>query len=161
MADRPDIFAKRRMTAGQLRAVSERRFADARCLLDSGDAERANGAIYMAGFVIECLLNALLLDRHPNLNGPVDPAKLSATDREVFQYLYGHDLDLMVGVLPEVRSKLALVRTASGLSAWQEFMAICEEWTVFARYAPRTVKREAAARYLETAQEVKKWLKEL
>jgi hypothetical protein len=161
MAGRSDIFAKRRLTACQLRSVAERRFADARCLLDSGDSERSNGAIYMAGFVIECLLKALLLDRHPNLSSPVDPAKLSRSDREVFEYLYSHELDQMLGVMPELATKLRVVKTKSGLSVWQEFTAICAQWTIYARYSPATASRDMAARYLETVEEVKKWLKEL
>ncbi len=82
MAERKTIFAKARLKPNQLRSVAERRFGDAQCLLDSGNPERVNGSIYMAGFVIECLLKAILLDRHPNLQRPVDPAKLSASDRE-------------------------------------------------------------------------------
>jgi hypothetical protein len=59
MADTTNIFAKLRLTPGQWRAVAERRFGDARYLVESGNAERATGGIYMAGFVIECLLKAL------------------------------------------------------------------------------------------------------
>lgn len=59
------IFAKTKLTPSQLRTVAERRFADARCLLKSGENERANGAMYLAGFVIECHLKACLLEVHP------------------------------------------------------------------------------------------------
>ena len=156
-----DIFAKLRLTPGQLRAVAERRFADACCLRDSGQQERANGAIYMAGFAIECLLKALLLERHPNLRKRVDPGKLSSSDREVQSLLYSHELDDMLGFLPEVEKKLAAVKTKSGQSAWKRFSDICEEWTVYARYSPAAAKLDDARRYLETVEEVKKWLKEL
>src|SRR5436309_292518 len=107
MPQSPDIFSKLRLTPGQLRAVSERRFGDARCLLASKKPERANGAIYMAGFVIECLLKAILLERHPNLQKPLDPAKLSVSDREVFGLLYRHELDEMLAFLPELEKKLS------------------------------------------------------
>lgn len=155
------IFAKRRLTPGQLRAVAERRYGDAQCLLDSGKQERANGAIYMAGFVLECLLKALLLERHPGLANPVDATTLSATDREVLTLLFSHDLEAMYLLLPEVQRKLLGIKTESGRSAWIEFAAICEEWTVYARYAPISAKLDRAASYLETVKEVKKWLKEL
>src|SRR5437868_9884392 len=128
MAEPTDIFAKLRLTPGQLRAVAEKRFGDARCLLDSRNQERANGAMYMARFVIECLLKALLLERHPNLQRRLDPAKLSESDREVFGLLYRHELDDMLGFLPELERKLSVITTQSGLNAWRELRAISEEW---------------------------------
>jgi hypothetical protein len=156
-----DIFSKRRLKPSQLRAVAERRFGDAQCLLDSANQERANGAIYMAGFVLECLLKAMLLERHPNLGKPVDPAKLSSSDREVLNLLYSHDLEEMIVYLPELKRKLEGITTKTGRSVWHEFAAICEEWTVYARYATISAKLEHAAGYLETVKEVKKWLKGL
>ena len=102
MSKAPNIFTKLHLTPGQLRAVAERRFDDAVCLLESGENARATGAMYVGGFVIECLLKALLLERHPNLIGSVDPAKLSASDRRLFELLYSHELDEMVLYLPEV-----------------------------------------------------------
>jgi len=161
MAGSPNIFAKTRLKRGQWRAVAERRFGDARCLLASGNAERANGAIYMAGFVIECLLKALLLERHPNLSKPVDPAMLSRPDREVFEALYRHELDDMLGFLPELEKKLSVVSTRTGKPAWRALNDICEEWTVYIRYSPLNAKLEDAKTYLDTVEEVKKWLKEL
>lgn len=160
MGKKPEIFDRLRLTPGQWRAVAER-FADGKCLLDSGDAERANGAIYMAGFVIECLLKALLLERHPNLLGKVDPARLSSSDREVYGLLYSHELEDMAGFLPEIKKKLDGIKTKSGQALWRMFVTICEEWTVFARYSPQNAKVEQAAEYLEAVKEVKKWLKEL
>ena len=158
MAKVSPIFAKRHLSPGQWRAVAERRFADAKYLLDSHKQERANGAIYMAGFVIECLLKALLLERHPNLQKPVDPANLSKPDREVHKLLYSHDLDDMLGFLPELEKKFVGIKTMSGESVWRTFNTICEEWTVFARYATATAKLDQAQAFLETIQEVKKWL---
>ncbi len=161
MADSPKIFAKTRLRAGQWRAVAERRYGDARCLLDSGDAERANGAIYMAGFVVECLLKALRVERHPNLLKPLDSATLSTSDREVFEALYRHELDDMLGFLPELERKLAGVAIRSGRSAWRALNDICEEWAVYIRYSPLRADLGHARTYLDTVEEVKKWLKEL
>src|SRR5579859_7627262 len=96
MAESGSIFRKRRLTPGQLRAVSGFRFGDANCLLASNDSARATGAMYMGGFVIECLLKALLLERHPNLQSPVGPAKLSRSDRGAHDLLFSHELDLIL-----------------------------------------------------------------
>jgi hypothetical protein len=162
MAYRGNIFAKVRLRPSQMRAVADRRFEDARCLLDSGNKQRANGAIYMAGFVVECLLKALLLERHPNLQNPLDPSELSKTDREAFDLIYrSHELDAMLVFLPEVEKKLSKVDTKTGRSAWREFQNICEEWTIYVRYSPLVAELDQAKRYLETMTEVKKWLKDL
>jgi len=161
MAGSPNIFAKTRLRPGQWRAVAERRYGDARCLLESGDAERANGAIYMAGFAVECLMKALLVERHPNLSRPLDPATLSSSDREVFEALYRHELDDMLGFLPELEKKLSAISIRSGQPAWRALNDLCEEWTVYVRYSPANAKLDRARIYLDTVEEVKKWLKEL
>jgi len=110
---------------------------------------------------LECLLKALLLERHANLGRPVDPAKLSPSDREVLNLLYSHSLDDMIVFVPELKRKLEGIKTKTGRSVWHEFAAICEEWTVYARYATKSAKLEDAAGYLDTVKEVKIWLKGL
>jgi hypothetical protein len=156
-----DIFRKLRLTPRQLRAVAELRFADAVCLLEGGNNARATGAMYVGGFTIECLLKALLLERHPNLGKPVDPATLSASDREVLELLYSHELEAMVGFLPEVQTKLESLVNRQGKPVWHDFRTLCEEWTVYARYSPKLAKVEQARRFVDTIREVKEWLKEL
>jgi hypothetical protein len=161
LAKSKNIFAKRRLTPNQLRAVAEMRSDDAKVLLECGQKARANGAMYLGGFVIECLLKALLLERHPNLMSPVDPAKLSKDDRDVLNMLYGHDLADMLDFLPEVRSKLVVANNSANQPIWQPFRDICEEWSVFARFATTHASLEDAKRFLATINEVKQWLKEL
>jgi len=156
-----DIFQKRRLTPTQLRAVAELRFNDAQCLLESGKNARANGAIYMGGFVIECLLKAVLLERHENLQRPVDPARLSKQDRQIYDLLYSHRLDAMLDVLPDLRAKLQVITDDDGRPVWPRFRAVCEQWTVYARYSPKLAKAQEARRFLDTIQEVKQWLREL
>ncbi len=158
MRDRRGPFRRRRLEPGQWRWVAESRYGDAKCLLDSGDPARANGAIYMAGFVIECLLKALLIERHPNLHRVADQGQLSKSDREIAGLLSSHDLVRMIGFLPEIAAKLDGVRTAAGRSAWRVFMGICAEWTVHARYAPKSAGMDRAGEYLDGVKEVKKWL---
>jgi hypothetical protein len=157
-----DIFSKQaKITSGQLRAVADHRFDDAKCLLASRQNARANGAMYLGGFVIECLLKALLLDRHPNLQGPVDPATLSEEDREVHRLLFGHALDEMVLFLPEIEKKLIGLTGKNRKAIWPRLVAICEHWTIYARYSPRHANREDAREFLETVSEARKWLKTL
>ena len=156
------IFGRRRLTPGQLRAVAEHRFEDAVCLLYSGQNARATGAMYMGGFVIECLLKALLLERHRNLQGPVDPATLSVSDKEVFRLLYvSHELDAMLGFLPEIEKKLKARMESDGIGIWERFRTVCEQWTVFARYSSKAARKEDAELFLGTIREVKQWLRDL
>lgn len=161
MAESGDIFRKRRLTPNQLRAVAEHRGGDAWCLFESGQNARMVGAIYIGGFVIECLLKALLLERHPNLQRPVDPARLASADRDVHALLYNHELDEMLLFLPEVEKKLRSIGPGRRGSPWEGFRGICAEWSVYARYSPKQAKPEDARRFLETVDEVKQWLREL
>jgi hypothetical protein len=48
-----DIFTRMRLGPAALRTVAERRFDDAMSLKRTGQNARANGAMYLAGFVIE------------------------------------------------------------------------------------------------------------
>lgn len=155
MAGQPPIFHKPRLTPARFRTVAELRLGDAQCLLNSGDRKRANGVLYMGGFVIECLLKALLLERHRNLQGSVDPAALSSSDREVHRLLHRHELDAMLVFLPDVRIQL----TTAGGGIWQRFRVLCEQWTVYARYSPMQAElKKDAQPFLETVKEVKQWL---
>jgi hypothetical protein len=156
------IFGKRRLTPGQLRSVAERRFDDAKCLLDTGDAARTNGSMYMGGFVVECLLKVILLERHRNLQPPVDPATLSPSDKEVFRLLFtSHELDAMLAFLPEVEAKLKALQRSRGSAIWERFRTVCEQWTVYARYSPKLAPREDARVFMDTIAEVKQWLRDL
>ena len=114
----------------------------------------------MGGFVIECLLKSLLLDRYPNLEKALDPAKLSSADRKIFGYLYGHELDLMLDALPDVQRKLTRVAGTFGKALLFRLREICDQWTVHARYSTRQAKIAEARDFLDTVSEVKKWLKE-
>jgi len=49
MSEAKGIFAKRRLTPGQLRAVAELRFDDALALLETGVNARANGRCTFVG----------------------------------------------------------------------------------------------------------------
>jgi len=130
------------------------------CLLNSGENARTNGAMYMGGFVIECLLKALLLERHPNLQVPTDLAKLSPSDREVHSLPFSHELDAMLGFLPEVEKKLNVITDVDGRPVWPRFRAVCEQWTVYARYSPKLAKAQEGERFLNTIREVKQWMRD-
>ena len=65
--------AKRHLGPTQARTVANRRLGDAQALVDTGENTRANGAIYLGGIVIDCLLKARLMEKFPFLRNPEAP----------------------------------------------------------------------------------------
>ena len=117
--------------------------------------------MYLGGLAVECLLKALLLDRHPNLQGRVNPMKLSHVDREVHSLLFSHALEEILAFVPEVGRKLLKVTGSDSKPIWPRFWQICGYWTIYVRYSPKLASREDARRFLTTVTEARKWLKEL
>ena len=113
------------------------RLGDARAL---SRAARWGGTIYLAGYVVECLLKAVLLARlgqvalpekywHHDLERLVDEAGLRAA------------LDRPLGV--EIRQRLILLRTV---------------WDVTIRYGGTRFRREEAEKALAAVEVIRKWL---
>ena len=148
------IFERQRLRPPQMRTVADRRFADAECLRKTGQNQRANGAMYLGGFVIECLLKAKLLEKHKWLqSAPGDLRKRSEDERALHALCYRqHDLDGLLVRLPNVTQMLA---RRGLLKTLQE---ICGSWTVFARYSPRNTTIAHAKMFLADIRELKKWL---
>jgi hypothetical protein len=146
------IFDRIRLTPGQLRTVAERRFADAEALRRTGRNERANGVMYLAGFVVECLLKARLLEAFPALQaGPLP----SGMDRLWFLCYRSHDLEGIVEQLPGLGA--ALEHQKAG--AAEMLSRVCAEWTIYARYSPRSATMREAAEFVERVRELKRCLR--
>ena len=138
MADPPDIFARRRLTVGQLRAVADRRFGDAEALVATGDNARANGAQYLAGMVLEILLKGKLLQTFPLTSAP-DTTGLSARNRERWQLVWrSHDLAAMLDELPSLKVAVDDAGRRAGRPYLSWLSALCARWTIHARYSPST-----------------------
>ena len=154
------IFDRQRLTPRQLQAVAERRFRDAMCLLDSEDNERMNGAIYLAGFAIECLLKAQLLLAHPWLQTAPSPAGRSREEQRIWNLCYrSHDLDLILRRLPRLRRKLEIAERRRHYGLLDMLESICSQWTIFARYSPKMASRSEARRTVRQVRDLKEWLK--
>ena len=150
------IFDKGQLVPRQMRAVAERRFADACALRDTGRNQHANGAMYLGGFVIEILLKAKLIETRAWLRSAAMPANRSAGDRRLWNLCYrSRDLQAILDRLPEVRTRLAALRIQ--LLHWVH--GICSQWTVFARYSPQSATKAMATEFLARIKELKKWLK--
>lgn len=152
------IFEKIRLTPTQLRTVADRRFDDAMYLCNSNQNRHANGVYYLGGFVLECLLKALMLERYPELKIPTQEAeKLAPPMRHRINLVYRwHDLTALLAALPEALSRLDIADRTGGLRT--SMIDLCGLWSVFARYSPRTAMMRDASDFLKQIKDVKRWL---
>lgn len=140
----------------QLRTVADRRFEDAVALVNTRHNARANGAMYLAGFVIELLLKAQMLAEHPQLRtrtGAAVDARLSTL------FWRSHDLSDILDALPALEGSLKKWSERDRRPYLLKLRGICGSWTVFARYSPLTTTIEEAQRMIEEIRELKEVLK--
>ncbi len=115
------------------------RFDDAEVLLK---ANHTTGAVYLAGYGIECILKALALMA-------VSPARRSLM-LHAFRGARGHDYEWL-------RTQY-LQNGGSGLppSINNNFIHV-NDWSTDLRYAPRTMKDEEAEDFLTAARNIIHW----
>jgi hypothetical protein len=154
------IFKRDRLSPGQLRTVAERRYDDAECLRKTGENARANGVFYLGGFVIKCLLKAMMLERYPSMQRLPSSEDLSPQDKRIWSLIYrSHDLKGMLGHLPDVLVKLERLDHRDGRRRYDNIIQIASNWTIFARYSPQTAMMEEADEFLGHVKELKECLK--
>jgi hypothetical protein len=153
------IFTPVRLRFTQLQAVAERRFDDAQTLRATGLNARANGAIYLGGFVIECLLKAMLLKKHRWLADARYPAARSEAERRMWWLCHrSHDLEEILSYLPEVQHTLSRMEQHRAFRLARSLRSVCS-WTIFARYSPSTADIDDARIFLDQVRELKSWLR--
>lgn len=113
------------------------RLADARALFRSG---RWTGAIYMAGYVVECLLKAAVLSR----------CGLKSLPGEFWH----HDLEGLAGEAGLVRA----LRDPGGRGARDALALISRAWSVRMRYEGSAGTRERSRNLLESVEGLRTWL---
>jgi hypothetical protein len=123
-----------------LTALVEVRLRDGEALLRSGEPQRRIGAIYVAGYGLECALKARLCqDRRA--------AKLP---REFAH----HDLRR----LAECSTIWPVLKVDK---QWHRaFTSLCSEWAVAMRYAVRPYNPTEVRKFIEKTREFTKWLSE-
>jgi len=156
------IFKKMRLRPTQLRTVAQRRFDDAECLLQKGQNARANGAMYLAGFVIECLLKAKLLEKYQWLQIAGNTGNLTTDDRRLYDLCYRmHDLAAILDHLTELGEHLKNLnsfRYEKG-RLYSMLKSVVGRWTIFARYSPQMAPMQEAGDFVRQIKEIKEWLK--
>ena len=134
------MSAKRSPTHLPFRRAASQRLEEAEFLL-SGNY--TTGAIYLAGYAIECMLKALILFS--------EPARRNAQTLRTFRGTKGHAFEWLHERLSErgIQIPLPLVR---------EFAEV-NYWTTELRYDPRVRKRQEADRFMGAAKRIIVWIK--
>ena len=116
------------------------RYKDARALLRSG---RWGGAIYMGGYVVECLLKARILKRKASSDLP----------REYWH----HDLLRLM----DVSGVSWEIKLPENNSIQDQMLLITGTWDVTMRYGSTQFRdRHEASNFLEAVQKVRRWLQD-
>lgn len=146
-----------------MRTVAERRFRDAETLVRTGDNERANGAVYLAGIAVEILLKAMLVELNERvakmpahqLNG------LKSTEREIWTLIWRqHDLEKMLLHLPHLAAALSETGNNHGVPYLDYLKSICAGWTIHARYSSQSsLNAKHATTFFERVRKLKEHLK--
>lgn len=153
------IFERIRLRPTQLRTVADRRFDDALALWRTGQNARANGALYLGGFVIECLLKAKLLERFHWLQSAGSPEGRSREDQQLWSLCYrSHNLGDILAHLPTVVARIGRLEQRESSRLMQSLKSVCGQWTIFARYSPYTADIDDARSFLGQVEELKTWL---
>ena len=151
----PSIFDKVRLTPNQARTVADCRFADSDVLRKTEKSAHANGAIYLAGIAMECLLKAKLLETYPWLQNKGGRGN-NEKEKRLWSLCYRlHELDEILAHLPKVIQRLE--NQSKRLA--EDLRAVCGQWSIHARYSPRTATMQQANEFVGQVEELKKWLR--
>jgi HEPN domain-containing protein len=120
----------------------DQRFLEAETLLRNG---HTTGAVYLAGYAVECALKAALL------------SAVRAADHarwvERFRKEIKHDL---VWLRTELRAKHAVLPDRINV----RFITVRSNWSTDMRYTPGVRREQDARDFLVSAAEIVKWCKE-
>ena len=115
--------------------------------------------MYLGGFVLECLLKAKLLEEYPWLQGPPVPNP-SPEEQRLWSLCYrSHDLVEILERLPNLLRDLGERDRREGRTRLRRLKDLCGQWTIQARYSPRSATIAEAVSFLDGVKEVKECLK--
>ncbi len=146
------------MTANQYREVARLRYEDAKALLDTKNSDRASGTVYLAGFVIECLLKAELMREYPWLKSDNPDSAMSADRRALWELCFrSHDIADMLDRLPRVRERLQRWSERRGrVDVW--LLNISVTWKVEIRYSTKPIDPRYADKFVRQVKEIRQCL---
>lgn len=120
--------------------AAKQRFEDAQLLLN---AERTTGAVYLAGYTVECYLKALIL-------AGVAP-KRGKRILEMFRGRLGHDIAWLIELYRNHVSEALPLQVTRHLSR-------LASWTTDLRYETGALKKHDAKEFLESVWAVTVWV---
>ena len=149
MKRRPNPMATRMHSQGKTDLIKAgiHRLRDAWQLLEAG---RLRGAMYLAGYAVECKLKARLLDQHK-------VATLAELER-VLQRKIKRRIGLYVHHLNALGSLLVGWNRLSGFPAFQRCWSVALSWSVGWRYAREHVLAPEARAFLSSIEECLRWI---
>lgn len=119
--------------------VAYQRFEEAEVLFEAG---YYNGAVYLAGYAVECMLKTLILDSTPEKEHESVEAEFRGQRAHQYEWLRHRYAQTNAPGLPsEIGQSLAFVRT----------------WETSLRYTPGLGHREDASRFLAEARKILDW----
>jgi HEPN domain-containing protein len=123
------------------RRVAAQRMEDAEWLLEA-NPPRSNASVYLAGYVVECCLKALLLNAVP---GPRRETVVRS-----FRGVWAHDYD-------ELRRKYGEEGGARFPLLVLQAFNVVGKWTTTMRYSPKSITLSDAREFLRAAAVVFEW----
>lgn len=139
-----------------------RRLRDAEELLEpptldpnerGAETRHLQGAVYLAGYGVECLLKAYLISRHPGcakLSEVRDATQKSGLPIRDICGAAGHDLRYLLS-LTDLEAFLDVARLRQ--------ISLCAKWSSVSRYDARSVKREDAEDRIKAARRIVDWVR--
>src|SRR4051794_29942912 len=118
---------------------AQQRYGEAEILLEAG---HPTGAVYLAGYGIECMLKALVLSLVP-------PARSSAVLRS-FRGSRAHDFNWL-------RFQYRLHGGAAFPREVNQHFLLADEWSTDLRYSPMTLRQDKAEAFIDAAKAILRW----
>lgn len=128
------------------RKAALRRRADARRLLEAG-ANHTRGAMYLAGYAIECKIKAVAMERFRCRTLASLAQKWKVDDREV----YTHNLEVLLG-------RLGVLDRLKASPVGMDFRFQVNRWRTSWRYDRHNPTLPQANAFLDAVDRVLRWL---
>jgi hypothetical protein len=113
-----------------------------------GDALHRRGAVYLAGYAIECKLKCVAMEVHDCWSLEQLIERRGLDERQVFS----HGLEVLATHVPALWSRF------QRSDVWNEFRCLINRWRPSWRYSPRPMSEHDTRRFLQAVDRMSAWL---